>query len=165
MVGALLLSQGQSYDSRYLLNLLLDNDYGLYENLAPNSLMMAPHAMKESATHDPDTPRLHEAMRGENRDEFLVAMSEEIAALEAHGTWTVVKKETMSPGSNLLPGTWALKTKRYPDGRMRKHKACFCARGDKQIAGVDYFESYAPVTSWSTIRMVMNLAMQQGWAT
>ena len=38
-------------------------------------------------------------------------------------------------------------------------------RGDKQIAGVDYFESYAPVASWTTIRMVMNLAVQQGWAT
>jgi hypothetical protein len=165
MVCALLLTRGQAYDSRYLLNLLLDNDFGLYENLGPTTLMLAPQAMKASATHDPDTPRLHEAMRGDNRDEFLSAMGEEIAALEAHGTWTIVKKETMPQGSNLLPGTWALKTKRYPDGRMRKHKARFCVRGDKQIAGVDYFESYAPVASWSTIRMVMNLAIQQGWAT
>ncbi len=38
-------------------------------------------------------------------------------------------------------------------------------RGDKQIAGVDYFESYLPVASWSTVQMVMNLAIQQGWAT
>jgi hypothetical protein len=48
---------------------------------------------------------------------------------------------------------------------MRKNKARFCVRGDKQIAGIDYFESYAPVASWSTIRMVMNLAIQRGWAT
>jgi hypothetical protein len=48
---------------------------------------------------------------------------------------------------------------------MLKNKARFCVRGDKQIAGVDYFESYAPVASWSTVRMVMNLAIQRGWAT
>jgi hypothetical protein len=165
MVGALLLTQGQAYDNRYLLNLLLDHDFGLYENLSPNSLMMAPHAMKASATHDPDTPRLHEAMRGEHRDEFLAAMGKEIAELEAHGTWKIVRKESMPDGANLLPSTWALKIKRYPDGRMRKNKARFCVRGDKQIAGVDYFESYAPVASWSTVRMVMNLAIQRNWAT
>jgi hypothetical protein len=92
-------------------------------------------------------------------------MGKEIAELEAHGTWTIVRKESMSDGANLLPSTWALKIKRYPDGRMRKNKARFCVRGDKQIAGVDYFESYAPVASWSTVRMVMNLAIQRGWAT
>ena len=48
---------------------------------------------------------------------------------------------------------------------MRNHKARFCARGDKQIEGVDYFESYAPVAAWSTFRMVMNIAIQRGWAT
>ena len=126
MVGALLLTQGQRYDNRYLLNLLLDHDFGLYDNLSPNSLMMAPHAMKASATHDPDTPRLHEAMRGEHRDEFLAAMGKEIAELESHGTWTVIRKESMPSGANLLPSTWALKIKRYPDGRKRKSKARFC---------------------------------------
>jgi hypothetical protein len=44
---------------------------------------------------------------------------------------------------------------------MRKNKARFCVQGDKHIAGLDYFECYAPVVSWST----MNLAVQQGWAT
>jgi hypothetical protein len=165
MVGALLLTQGQAYDTRYLLNLLLDHDFGLYENLSPNSLLLAPHAMKASAVHDPDSPRLHEAMRGDHRDEFLSAMGKEISELESHGTWTIVRKETMPDGANLLPSTWALKVKRYPDGNMRKLKARFCVRGDKQIAGVDYFESYAPVASWSTVRMVMNIAIQRGWAT
>jgi hypothetical protein len=144
MVGALLLTQGQSYDTRYLLNLLLDHDFGLYENLTP-SLIQGPHAMKASSVSDPDTPKLHEAMCGDQRDDFLTAMGQEIAELESHGTWDVVRKASMPSGANLLPSTWALKIKRYPDGRMRKNKARFCVRGDRQIAGVDYFESYAPV--------------------
>jgi hypothetical protein len=71
----------------------------------------------------------------------------------------------MPSGSNLLHSTWALKIKGYLDGIMRKTKAQFCVRGDKQIAGVDFFESYSWVASWSTVRMVMNLAIQRGWAT
>jgi hypothetical protein len=121
--------------------------------------------MKASAVYDPDTPRLHEAMQGDDRDKFLAAMGKEISELKSHGTWTIVRKETMPDGANLLLSTWVLKVKHYPDGNMQKLKACFCVRGDKQIRGVDYFESYAPVASWSTFRMVMNLAIQQGWAT
>ncbi len=165
MVSALLLTSGQAYDNRYLLNLLLDRDFGLYDNLSANALMCHPQAMKASPTSDPDSPRLHDAMSGEHREDFLVAMSKEIEELESHGTWTVIKKSTLPRGANLLPSTWAFKIKRYPDGRMRKHKARFCCRGDKQIAGVDFFESYAPVVAWSTVRMVMNIAIQQGWAS
>jgi hypothetical protein len=90
MVGALLLTQGQAYDNCYLLSLLLDHDFGLYENLSPKSLMLAPHAVKASATHDPNSPRLHDAMQGEHRDDFLAAMGKEISKLKAHGTWEIV---------------------------------------------------------------------------
>jgi hypothetical protein len=113
--------------------------------------MLAPHAMKASATHAPDAPGLHEAMAGAHREAFLSAMWKGISELESHGTWTVIRKMAMPKGANLLPSTWAFKVKRYPDGRMRKHKARFCVRGDKQLEGVDYFESYAPVVAWSTV--------------
>ena len=159
-----MLTSEQSYDNRYLLNLLLDRDFGLYQSLGANALMSHPHAMKASTSHDPDSPRLHEAMRGEHHEDFLVAMGKEIEELESHGTWTVVKKTSLPRGANLLPSTWVFKIKRYPDGRLRKHKARFCCQGDKQIEGVDYFESYAPVVSWSTVCMVMNIAIQRGWS-
>jgi hypothetical protein len=48
--------------------------------------MMAPHAMKASSIHDPDTPKLHEAMQSNQRDEFLTAMGQEIAELKSHNT-------------------------------------------------------------------------------
>jgi hypothetical protein len=59
---------------------------------------------------------------------------------------------------NVLPSTWAFKIKRYPDGRVKKFKARFCAWGDIQKEGIDYFETWAPVVQWSTVRVVMVLA-------
>lgn len=41
---------------------------------------------------------------------------------------------------------------------MKKFKARFCARGDQQLEGIDYFETWAPVVQWSTIRIVMIIA-------
>jgi len=42
---------------------------------------------------------------------------------------------------HVLPGTWVFRCKRYPDGFVRKVKGRFCVRGDREIEGVDYFET------------------------
>jgi len=46
-----------------------------------------------------------------------------------------------------------------------KFKARFCVRGDLQKVGVDFFETYSPVVSWSTIRILLTLVSQEGWST
>jgi hypothetical protein len=53
--------------------------------------------------------------------------------------WEVVDRE---PWMNVLPSTWAFKCKRYPDGLVKKLKARFCVRGDRQREGVDFFETF-----------------------
>jgi hypothetical protein len=68
-------------------------------------------------------------------------------------------------GANILDSTWAFKRKRFPDGRVRKLKARFCVRGDQQIEGVDFFDTFAPVVAWSTVRLLLILSVILGLAT
>ena len=68
-------------------------------------------------------------------------------------------------GKNILPSTWALKRKRFPDGRIRKYKARYCVRGDCQVYGLDFEETYAPVVQWSTMRMMFSLSLALGLKT
>ena len=42
---------------------------------------------------------------------------------------------------HVIPSTWAFKCKRYPDGYIKKFKERFCARGDKQLEGIDFFKT------------------------
>lgn len=65
----------------------------------------------------------------------------------------------------VLPSTWAFKCKRFPDGLVRKLKARFCVRGDCQIDGVDVFDTFAPVVSWTTVRLMLILSVVLGLAT
>jgi hypothetical protein len=65
-----------------------------------------------------------------------------------------------NPGKNVLPSTWAFKIKGYPDGQVKKFKARFCAWGDMQQEGIDYFETWAPGVQWSMVRIVMTLAVK-----
>jgi hypothetical protein len=102
-------------------------------------------ASKASQT---DNPTYAEAMNGSHRDGIYKAMVKELKTLTDMECWEVVKRV---PGSNVLPSTWAFKLKRYPDGSLSKYKARFCAGGHRQIEGVDFFETFAPVVNWTTV--------------
>jgi hypothetical protein len=69
-------------------------------------------------------------------------------------SWTEIKREKWM---NIVPSTWAFKCKRYPDGSVRKLKARFCVHGDKQVEGVDYFDTYAPVVTWTIVGILLIL--------
>jgi len=60
---------------------------------------------------------------------------------------------------NIINSTWAFKWKRYPDGLI---KSRFCARRDQQLEGIDFFETYAPVVQWTTIRLMFILEILLG---
>jgi hypothetical protein len=164
MIKAYLASSFAQHDYNYIYALLMDTEYGLMENLMPNVMAASPCLLKASAT-DPDLPTVRQALAGPHKEEFLTAMRSEIRELEEHKTWTVVQRNDLPTGANVLPSTWVLRIKRFPDGRLRKFKARFCARGDRQIEGVDYFDKWAPVVSWSTVRMLLCMSINQGWDT
>ena len=150
--------RGQESEYRHLLALLTDADTGLLDTIAPGILQF-PGAFKSSAGHDPDLPTFREAMIGPDRESYQEAMTNEIRELEDHGTWNLIKRSEVPKNSKVLPSTWVLRAKRYPDGRLRKHKARFCVRGDRQVEGVDYTDKYSPVVSWSTVRMLLTLSI------
>ena len=73
--------------------------------------------------------------------------------------WEVVDQED---DMNVIRSTWAFKLKRNPDGLIKKFKARFCAWGDMQLEGIDFFETYAPVVQWTTIRLMIILEVLLG---
>ena len=108
----------------------------------------------QAAASKDDNPNWWEAMRGPFADEFWKAAIAEIETLEKMGAWEVVDRPEKA---NVIDSTWAFKLKRFPDGLVKKFKARFCARGDQQIEGVDFFETYAPVVQWTTVRLMLIL--------
>jgi hypothetical protein len=76
--------------------------------------------------------------------------------------WQLVKKEEWM---NILPCTRAFKIKRFPDGTINKFKARFCVCGDKEKAGIDFWETWSAVVHWSTVRTMMILSTKLGLST
>ena len=101
-------------------------------------------------------------MNRPHKNGFKDAAWKEHSTLEKMGVWEEVKRQ---PWMHMLPGTWTFRVKRFTDGVIRKLKARFCARGDRQIKGVDYFDTWAPVVSWNTIRLLLVLSTVLDLAT
>ena len=74
-------------------------------------------------------------MNGPFADEYWIAAQIELETLKRIKAWTIVPRT--DDITNVLPSTWAF-NKQYPDGTVKKFKGRFCARGDKQIQGVDF---------------------------
>eukprot|EP00804_Cyclotella_cryptica_P017057 CCRYP_003306-RA/>CCRYP_003306-RA protein AED:0.08 eAED:-0.00 QI:0/-1/0/1/-1/0/1/0/182 len=75
------------------------------------------------------------------------------------GAWDVVDHPE---GVNVIDSTCAFKLKQFPDGLIKKCKACFCVQGDQQVHGVDFFETYAPVVQWTAIQLMLILEVLLG---
>ena len=108
----------------------------------------------KSAASKEDNPTWWQAMNGPYAEQYFKAAEVEILTLEGKDSWVVVERTS---DMNVLPSTWAFKLKRFPDGTVKKFKGRFCARGDKQIHGIDFFETYSPVVQWTTIRLMLIL--------
>jgi hypothetical protein len=140
----------------YIMSLALDPDKGTLED---------PSFFALKTKRDPDRPSYREAMLSEDAEGYGKAMGEEVKGLEKQETWEFFPRSQVPKGKRVLPGIWAFLKKRFPDGRVRKLKARYCVRGDLQTEGVDYFETYAPVVSWSTVRLLLILAIVYGLAS
>ena len=64
---------------------------------------------------------------------------------------------------SLIPFVCSFKRKRAPVVELMKHKARSCAHGGKQIKGIDYWNTCAPVAQAATARIMLTLHRMSGW--
>ena len=117
---------------------LAANDCG-YSGKAEELIVAYIHPLflkAHSAASKADNPSWREATRGKFAGGYWKVMKLEIATLEAIDAWYVIDRFD----HHVIASTWAFKCKCYPDGLIKKFKARFCARGDKQLKGTDFFD-------------------------
>jgi hypothetical protein len=118
------------------------------------------------ATSYPDTLCLHEARKEPDWDEFKVAMDKEHSDQMANGNYEIILRTELPEGATLLPTVWQFKRKRdLRTSAIKKHKARTHLDGSKQTKGVDFWETYAPVATWNSIRVLLIMSLIHGWHT
>ena len=79
-------------------------------------------------TYNDDNPSFNMAMSGKHAHEWQKAMVMEVKGILKQKTWTSIPRKDVPKDTPVLPGTWAFKLKRLPDGSPLKLNARYCVR-------------------------------------
>ena len=79
----------------------------------------------------------------------------EIESILHNHNWKLVD---LPPGCKPLGSKWVFKRKRKVNGSIDKYKARLVIKGYRKTDGLDYFDTYSPVTRINSIRMVLAIA-------
>ncbi|GJW60444.1 retrovirus-related pol polyprotein from transposon TNT 1-94 [Tanacetum coccineum] len=95
---------------------------------------------------------INEALKDEN---WVMAMQEELNQFKTNDVWELVP----NPMDMTIIGTkWVYRNKLDENGVVTRNKARLFAQGYNQQEGIDYDETYAPVTRLESIRILLTYA-------
>ena len=69
-----------------------------------------------------------------------------------------MERKDLPPGPKTIMAIWPFKKKWHPDGSHNKHKSRLCDHCGQQTWGQDYWEAYAPVVTWASVRLLLVVA-------
>ena len=110
-----------------------------------------PTSTRDALTGDPDKVQRWRASR-----------EREFASLRAKGVYVEVNAADVPPGSTMLRLHEIHKYKTDKHGNQTEKSRAVCL-GNRQVAGRDFSETFAPVTKFTTIRMICSIAAAKGW--
>ena len=116
-------------------------------------------ALKCDSNESADDPStFNEAMQSKDKAKWKDAMNDEINSLKENKTWDLVR---LPAGKRVVKNKWVFKLKKGSDGKIVKYKARMVAKGFTQRYGIDYEETYSPVVRYTSVRVLMGIAVQR----
>jgi hypothetical protein len=86
--------------------------------------------------------------------DWVMAMQEELNDFTRNEVWFLVERTKQ----NVIGTKWVFRNKQDENGVVTKNKARLVAKGYTQVEGLDFGETYAPVTRIEAIRILLDFA-------
>src|SRR5438105_8527355 len=99
-------------------------------------------------------PPFKEAVSNSNSAKWVEAMKDELKSMSTNDVWDLAE---IPNGVKTVGCKWVYKTKRDSKGNVERFKARLVAKGFTQREAVDYNETFSPVSSKDSFRIVMAL--------
>ena len=103
---------------------------------------------------DNDPISFSEAINSNNSDKWLDAMKDELKSMAHNDVWNLVE---LLEGCKGVGFKWVFKTKHDSQGNIEHYKAWLVAKGFTQKDGIDYKETFFPVSKKDYLRIIMAL--------
>ena len=119
--------------------------------------ILEPHAHNAETIGNDDTLTRSQILKATDKADFFAAEAKELDGLDKANVFQLVRRSDLRPGTEYMRAVWSYKRKRRVNGEIYKHKARICVDGSRQKPGIHYDAVFAPVVSWSTVRLVLFL--------
>uniref|UniRef100_A0A2N9JA23 Retrovirus-related Pol polyprotein from transposon TNT 1-94 n=1 Tax=Fagus sylvatica TaxID=28930 RepID=A0A2N9JA23_FAGSY len=104
------------------------------------------------AENDPES--FSQAMSCKESELWYNAMKEEMNSMKSNGVWDLVE---LPNGVKAIGCKWVFKTKKDSLGNIERYKARLVAKGFTQKEGIDYTETFSPVSKKDSLRIILAL--------
>ena len=101
-----------------------------------------------------DLETFSQAMSSKGSNSWYSAMKEEMNSMTSNRVWDLVE---LPNGVKAVGCKWVLKTKKDSLGNIERHKARLVAKGFTQREGIDYTETFSPLSKKDSMRIIMAL--------
>ena len=81
---------------------------------------------------------LGEAIKSDDRKDFIKAVEKEIKYLTTEDVWEILPKSPLPTSAHIIQLIWNFKRKRKPFGELIKHKYRLCVHGGMQQEGIAF---------------------------
>lgn len=106
----------------------------------------------EEDLDEPDT--YEKALRSPQAEQWKLAMKEEYESLMKNNTWVLVDPPK---GRKIVTGKWVFKIK-YKREEVDRYKARYVARRFTRTEGIDFTDTFSPVSRIKSVRLLLILA-------
>jgi len=114
--------------------------------------------INELAIPEPMTYR--EAVEGSHREQWLLAIAEELESLRVRGVLELIPVKRMNNTGKQIGSKFVFKVK-MKHGTVDKFKCRLVARGFTQRPNIDYSETFSPVARMNTLRIFLKLSVDR----
>jgi hypothetical protein len=99
---------------------------------------------------------LQQVLRQPDAKEFVQAVIKEVNGHVDCKNWTLKKRSKVPEDVQIVPSVWSMQlTRDLTTNKIKSQKTRLNLHGRKQIYGMNYFETYAPVVTWFAIRLMI----------
>ncbi|KAJ9535138.1 hypothetical protein OSB04_un001784, partial [Centaurea solstitialis] len=95
-----------------------------------------------------------QAIASDNSEKWIDAMNDELKSMADNQVWDLTQ---LPDGHKAVASKWIFKTKRDCNGNVERYKARLVAKGFTQKDGIDYKETFSPVSKKDSLRIIMAL--------
>jgi hypothetical protein len=101
-----------------------------------------------------DPVSFSQAIEGNNTVKWIDAMNDELKSMDQNKVWDIVE---LPEGYKTIGCKWVFKTKCDSKGNIERYKARLVAKEFTQKGGIDYNETFSPISKKDSLRIIMAL--------